>query len=230
MNSMIVQTQRGVTLVGAGPVTPVGLRAALRLAPHLVAADGGADRVLAAGLMPEAVIGDCDSISAGARARLPAGVLHLIAEQDTTDFDKALRHIAAPFVLAVGFAGGRVDHTLGVFNTLVRRADQACFVLSPRDVVFVAPEEVTLRLKPGSRLSLFPMGAVAGESEGLRWPIGGVGFAPDGAVGVSNEVSAPLVRLRFSARRMLVILPRAALLPAIESRVPGFVRSDALGG
>jgi thiamine pyrophosphokinase len=230
MNSMIVQTQRGVTLVGGGPVSPTGLRAALKWAPHLVAADGGADRALAAGVMPEAVIGDCDSISAGARARLGEGVLHRIAEQDTTDFDKALRHIAAPFVLAVGFAGGRLDHALGVFNTLVARADRACFVLSPRDVVFVAPEELELRLKRGTRLSLFPMGAVEGESEGLRWPIGGVGFAPDGRVGVSNEVSAPLVRLRFSARRMLVILPRAALLPAIESRVPGFSRSDALGG
>ena len=157
-------------------------------------------------------------------------MLHRIAEQDTTDFDKALRHIAAPFVLAVGFAGGRVDHTLGVFNTLVQRAEVPCFVLSPRDVVFVAPEEMELRLKPGTRLSLFPMGEVAGDSEGLRWPIGGVGFAPDGAVGVSNEVVAPLVRLRFSARRMLVILPRAALLPALESRVPGFARSDAHGG
>ena len=220
MKRMIVQSRSGVTLVGGGQATPALLRAALRLAPRLVAADGGADRALAAGLMPEAVIGDFDSISAAARARLPAAALHRIAEQETTDFDKALRSIDAPFVLAVGFSGARVDHTLAVFSALAQHAERRCLVLSAQDVCFLAPLSLTLRLKVGARLSLYPLGPVAGESTGLRWPIGGLAFAPDGRIGTSNEVSAPEVRLTFSAPRMLVILPRAALPPAIASLVP----------
>jgi thiamine pyrophosphokinase len=39
---------------------------------------------------PEAVIGDFDSIRPAARTALPPDRLHPIAEQDTTDFDKAL--------------------------------------------------------------------------------------------------------------------------------------------
>jgi thiamine pyrophosphokinase len=220
MKQIIVQSDSGVTLVGGGQATPALLRAALRLAPRLVAADGGADRALAAGLMPEAVIGDFDSISASARARLPAAALHPIAEQETTDFDKALRSIAAPFVLAVGFSGARVDHTLAVFSALAQHADRRCLVLSAQDVCFLAPPSLVLRLKVGSRLSLYPLGPVTGKSTGLRWPIGGLDFAPDGRIGTSNEVSAPEVRLTFSAPKMPVILPRAALPLAIASLVP----------
>jgi thiamine pyrophosphokinase len=110
---------------------------ALRRAPVLVAADGGADRALAAGHVPVAVIGDFDSLSAEARRRIPPDRQHRIAEQETTDFDKALRSIAAPFVLALGFAGARIDHSLAVFNTLLRHPGRVCIVLGAEDAVFL---------------------------------------------------------------------------------------------
>ena len=42
------------------------------------------------------------------------------------------------------------------------------------------------------------MGEVTGESQGLRWPLQGLDFAPGGVIGTSNEVSSARVRLRFS--------------------------------
>jgi thiamine pyrophosphokinase len=220
MSAPIVVSEVGVTLLGGAPAARRDLRLALRLAPCLVAADGGADRALAAGVMPRAVIGDFDSISPAARAAVPADRLHPVGEQETTDFDKALRSIAAPFVLALGFAGARIDHGLAVFNGLVRHPDRRCLVLGPQDVVFLCPPEITLRLRPGDRLSLFPMGPVVGVSRGLRWPVEGVRFAPDGMIGTSNMVSAPEVRLSFDAARMLVILPRARLRAALAALEP----------
>ncbi len=221
MQAAIVQSDAGVTLVGGGDVAPGALARALERAPRLVAADSGADRALAAGHRPEAVIGDLDSLSPAARVQLGAARLHRIAEQETTDFDKALRSIVAPFVLAVGFTGPRLDHTLGVFNALARHPDRRCLVLGAQDVCFLAPHDLALQLVPGTRLSLFPLGAVSGTSEGLRWPIGGIGFAPAGLTGLSNEVSAPQVRLRLSARRMLVMLPAEALDAALAGLGPG---------
>ena len=185
----------------------------------MVAADGGADRLLALGAEPEAVIGDFDSISKAAQRRL-AGRLFPIREQVTTDFDKALRSIDAPFVLGLGFAGQRLDHGLAVLNGLVRHPDKRCVILSGTDVTFLAPQELSLRLPVGSRLSLFPMAAVEGESEGLRWPLDGFRFAPSGLIGTSNEVSGP-VRLRFSAAVMLVILPRSGLAAALDGLLRG---------
>ncbi len=213
VNQVIVESLEGVTLCGGGPFGAAALRRALRFAPVIVGADGGADRLLAMGVEPQAVIGDFDSISDAARVRL-AGRLFPIAEQETTDFDKALRSIHAPFVLGLGFAGARLDHGLAVLNALVRQSDKRCLVLSPQDVTFLAPPDLALTLPVGTRLSLFPMGAVGGESEGLRWPVNGLRFAPDGMIGTSNEVSDARVRLRFDADRMLVILPLRQL-PAV---------------
>lgn len=217
MRDTIVQSRCGVTLVGAGDFDAHLLQQALARAPRLVAADGGADRALAAGHMPERVIGDLDSLSPVGRARLgPDRIVH-VAEQETTDFDKALRAIAAPFVLAVGFTGARLDHTLGVFNALARHPDRRCLVLGAADVCFLAPATLRLQLPPGTRLSLFPLGAVTGSSSGLYWPIDGIGFAPDGMTGTSNRVSMPEVRLTFDAPRMLVILPGTALDAALKA-------------
>ncbi len=214
MNQVIVQSREGVVLAGGGPFGAALLARARGFAPRIVAADGGADRLLRLGVEPEAVIGDFDSITAEAQARLK-GRLFPIAEQATTDFDKALRSVSAPFVLGIGFSGARVDHGLAVLNTLLRHEDRRCLILSPQDVTFLAPPEMEMDLPPGTRLSLFPMRPVAGESEGLRWPIGGIRFAPDGAIGTSNETSARRVRLRFDAPGMLVILPLTRLRAAL---------------
>jgi thiamine pyrophosphokinase len=223
MNRTIVQSPDGITLVGGGPVSRADLTLALGLAPVVVAADAGADHCLRHGVMPQAVIGDFDSISAQARGAIAPDRLHVIAEQDSTDFDKALRSVAAPFVLALGFAGARIDHGLAVFNALVRGA-APCIVLGPRDVVFHAPLRLQMAMRVGDRLSLFPMGRVQGHSQGLEWPIADLAFAPDGQIGTSNRVSDPLVTLAFDGPGMLVIVPRRylpAAIAAVRRRVAG---------
>ena len=209
MTKVIVQSTAGVTLAGGGRFSAGLLAEARALAPRVVAADGGADRLLAHGVEPEAVMGDLDSISEAARVRLGHRV-HAIPEQVTTDFDKALRSIAAPFILAVGFAGQRLDHALAVLTSLLAHPMQRCLVLSPTDVVFLCPPRIEMRLKPGMRLSLYPLGEVHCQSEGLKWPTEGLDFAPWGMIGTSNEVAAPVVRLAVDQPRMLVILPRPA--------------------
>ena len=183
---------------------------ALDLAPQVICADGGADVALSLGLDPSAVIGDFDSLSEQARKTIPEERLHPIAEQDSTDFDKCLRHIAAPLVLGAGFDGSRVDHQMAAFNTLVRRPDRRCILLGPELCIFAATPELRLDLPVGTLLSLFPMAPVSGRSAGLRWPIEGLDFAPDGRVGTSNEISGPL-HLWFDRPGMLVMLPLSDL-------------------
>ena len=68
MKLPIVQSTHGVTLAGGGPFSARDLSLALRRARVPVAADGGADRLLQLGVIPQAVIGDMDSISAATRA------------------------------------------------------------------------------------------------------------------------------------------------------------------
>lgn len=210
MAAPIVTTDAPVTLIGGGWLGPDDLAQALAHAPHLVAADGGAAAALAAGHMPRAAIGDFDSLQPHVRAAIPAGRLFAIREQDSTDFDKALRSIAAPLVLGVGFLGGRADHQLAAFNTLVRRADRRCILIGAHEIVFHAPPLLDLPVRPGDVVSLFPMAAVSGRSRGLEWPIDGIDLAPDGRIGTSNRALGP-VRLETDRPGLLVIAPRSAL-------------------
>ena len=212
---VIVQSQEPVTLVGGGPLPPGDLALALGLAPILVVADGGADAALAGGAWPVAVIGDMDSLSPEA-ARAYADRLHSVPEQETTDFDKALTRIDAPVVIALGFAGGRLDHELAALHSLVLRADRPCVLLGPSTLAFHAPPDLALPLGPGTVVSLFPFAPVGVTSEGLLWPTEGLAFAPDSRIGTSNEARGP-VRLRPAAPGMLVILPRAALPLAVAA-------------
>ncbi len=206
---MIVRSLSPIVVVGAGDVSAEDFALVRGLGHPVVAADGGARRCLEAGLMPLAVIGDLDSVGETLDA-IPADRLHRVAEQETTDFDKCLRLVEAPLILAFGVTGPRIDHTLAVCTTLVRRAEVRAIVVGAVDLLFHAPHRLALDLPQGSRLSLFPMAEVTGRSDGLRWPIDGIGFAPAGRIGTSNEVSGP-VRLDFDGPGMIVITPRGAL-------------------
>ena len=168
-------------------------------------------------MTPEAVIGDFDSLPAETRAALSPDTLHHIAEQDSTDFDKCLRNIEAPLILGLGFLGARVDHQLSVFNRLAARADRPCILIGREDVVFHAPPRLALDLAAGTRVSLFPLRPVTGQSTGLRWPIHGIDFTPGGRVGTSNEALATEVKLEMDGPGMLVILPRDCLDAAVRA-------------
>jgi len=203
---MIVHESDPITLVGGAGLSDHLFDQALQVSRLVVAADSGADRALAHGITPRAVIGDFDSISQATRAALPEAILHQMQDQDSTDFDKCLRSVSAPLILGVGFCGDRLDHQLAACNTLVRYPLQRCVLLGETDLVFLCPPAIHLPLDAGCRVSLFPMGAVEGLSDGLQWPLRGLNFAPDGQVGTSNTATGP-VHLTITAPKMLVMLP-----------------------
>ena len=202
----LLRSAGGVTLIGGGAVTGGELAEALALAPQLVAADGGGDAALALGHRPDLVIGDMDSLSADGRARIGADRVHHIAEQVSTDFEKCLMRIEARFVIAVGFAGRRLDHTLAALNSMVRRPRPQVVMIAAEDIVFLCPPRLELPTPAGTRVSLFPMGPAQGTSTGLEWPIDGIAFAPGGPGGTSNRANGP-VSLTMKGN-MLVMLPR----------------------
>ncbi len=212
----IVRAEEPIALFGGGQIGPEDLNLALNRVKRVVAADGGAAILIESGHMPEAVIGDFDSLEQRYRDQIPLRHLFPVREQDSTDFDKALRHIQAPVVLGVGFLGARVDHQLAAFNTLVRLQDRSCVLLGAHEVVFHAPPQIALSLDPGQIVSLFPLRRVTGRSRGLEWPIDGLVLEPDGRVGTSNRAVSD-VELQVDGPGLLVIVPRAALNTVMQA-------------
>lgn len=208
----------GVTLVGGGDPSTINVTDALTLAPLLVAADGGANFCAKMGLEPAAIIGDFDSLEAEVREQATQAQLIEISEpeeQDNTDFQKCLARIDSPFVLAVGFSDARVDHTLANLAALAQMQGPPTIVIGSDDVVFAAPLEIALDLPLGTRVSLFPMQDLKGQSEGLAWPIEGLTLSPMGRLGTSNRTTGP-VRLQFDKPGCLVLTPRQTLQAVLQ--------------
>jgi thiamine pyrophosphokinase len=216
MKPKIVHAKTGVLLVGGGFPAVTDLVKYVAKAPFVIAADGGADFCLKSGLTPEAVIGDLDSVSDGLQADLPEEALIEYEDQDLTDFEKCLRLIEAPFIVATGFTSGRLDHTLANFAILARRIGAPTLLIGTHDVAFAVPEKIALDLPVGTRISLFPMVPTKGTSKGLRWPIDGLTIDPLGRLGTSNEVSGP-VEMIFDTAGTIVIIPREHLDQAIAA-------------
>lgn len=211
--------ERGVTLAGGAGFSAADLEEALALAPELVAADGGAETLVALGTAPQVIIGDMDSTSDldGWRARTDVEVLHL-EEQETTDLEKCLYSIAAPFFIGVGFLGRRFDHSLAALHALARWNARPALLLAEEEVAFLCPPNWRVRLDPGARVSLFPLAPVrALGSSGLEWPLDGPIFAPGARIGTSNVAAANEVASRFSARAMVCLLERRYLGAALDS-------------
>ncbi|WP_415920043.1 thiamine diphosphokinase [Tateyamaria sp. SN6-1] len=219
MTTSIVDKFEAVTLVGGGNASVALLLDTISYAPTCVAADGGVALVLEAGLVPDAVIGDFDSLPQDVRQAVPADRFHHIAEQDSTDFDKALRHITAPLVLAVGFTGARLDHQLAVLYVLTKYPDRPCILISEDELTCLCPPHLTLPTQAGDVVSLFPMGPVTGRSSGLQWPIDGLAFGPLTQIGTSNAATGP-VEITVDAPHMLIMLPVAQLPHLIQALVP----------
>ncbi|MCG7519707.1 thiamine diphosphokinase [Ruegeria sp. Ofav3-42] len=216
----IVRSNAPIALVGGGQIGPDDLNLVMIRAETVVAADGGAAPLVESGRIPDAVIGDFDSLQSRHKDQIPPDRLFPIREQDSTDFNKALRSIDAPLVLGVGFLGGRLDHQLAVLNTLVERQDRPCVLLGEREVVFHAPPRIALSITPGDAVSLFPFRRVSGSSRGLEWPIDDLVMEPGGQIGTSNRALAE-VELTADAPGMLVMVPRYALDQVTQAFLSG---------
>ncbi len=222
-----------VTLLGGGPARAADIAAALASAPRLVCADGGANHLAADGPTPDAVVGDLDSLGdrAAWRRRLGAKLI-AVEEQDSTDLEKCLRHVDAPFFVGAGFSGGRIDHLLAALHALV--VDPRPIVLiGEEDALFSAGTRTVVDVEIGDRVSFFPIRpATATGGAGLAWSIEGLemeaGAAGPGRIGTSNRASARRVEARFDRPGVIVALPRTRLDRVVAAFRAGAV--SASGG
>lgn len=89
----------------------------LRNAKCIVCCDGAAIATINHGIMPDAVVGDGDSLPTDIKQKL-TNKLHIVSEQDFNDLTKATRYVLASVpnvktIAYLGATGKREDHTLG---------------------------------------------------------------------------------------------------------------------
>ena len=159
---------------GEFPTAPQPLEI-LQSAPFVVCCDGAADRYIATGRVPDAIVGDGDSISAENREKF-AHLLHIISEQESNDQTKAVRYLlehGMRRIAIVGATGRREDHTIGNISLLIEYARAGCDVRSFTDhgVFIPCNGTTTHKCRKGQQVSIFSITAKEMSAQGLLYPI-----------------------------------------------------------
>ncbi|MBQ5626473.1 MAG: thiamine diphosphokinase, partial [Bacteroidaceae bacterium] len=159
---------------GEYPTAPQPLEA-LQSAPFVVCCDGAADSYIATGGVPDAIVGDGDSISAANREKY-AHLLHVISEQETNDQTKAVRFLmerGKRRIAIVGATGRREDHTIGNISLLIEYARAGSDVCSFTDHGMFIPcnGTTTHKCRKGQQVSIFSITAKDLSAKGLLYPI-----------------------------------------------------------
>lgn len=143
--------------------------------PYIVCCDGAADSFIATGAIPDAIVGDGDSISAENRGKF-GHLLHIISEQESNDQTKAVRFCAEQGkkrIAIVGATGKREDHTIGNISLLIEYARAGMEIYSFTDYgVFIPCKGVTIHsCRKGQQVSIFSITSTNMSAEGLLYPI-----------------------------------------------------------
>lgn len=166
----------------------------------IVGVDAGGGLCLEAGIVPDLVVGDLDSIDENdARSLIGRGVdtRRFPADKDVTDLDLAIDLCRARGVSAITLTcatSGRLDHTLAVMGSVARNTDLCPQVEEPgMRGWFLAPgAQRTVRLSgPGTTVSVVALISQAVVScTGVTWPLDSHTLEPLSSYGVSNVITA----------------------------------------
>ena len=167
--------------------------------------------------MPEAVVGDMDTLSGKWQKRLKNLIVRE-SEQDDNDLTKAMRYVLSKHpevseIHILGAGGRREDHTVGNLGLLMEYThlfdlgEVRVEMVSDYSTAFAITDSCELHLGKGRRVSLFsPDNSLTIKSEGLQWPTDSVVF-DNWWPATLNRATEDIVRLTFShPSRALVVV------------------------
>jgi thiamine pyrophosphokinase len=222
-----VERERCALVVSGSPARRAPSALVSRLATaagFVVAVDSGAELLRAAGITPDLLLGDFDSIGSDTLAAFRAVGVELSAysaHKDASDLELALdelrrRDFAA--VLATNVLGGRLDHELASLGGLAAAAERGSVVALVEEgegCVFLSATGARdrLRLAPdGARaarhVSLIPWGGEASVSiRGVEWELDHALLSPSSSWGVSNvPCEGSVVEVEVHSGTLIVVL------------------------
>jgi len=188
-----------------------------------LALDSGADFLTAAGLVPDLLLGDFDSISQDGLARLEASgvpVARHDAYKNATDVELGIEELylrGYRRFIATNVLGARTDHALGSLAALAEAAFNRGMQVTLRDeretCYFVSgtTEDKVLELEfleqPPSYVSLISWGGPSTVSlKGTEWELDHFTLTPYSARGVSNELRSSVLHLEVHKNSATVLL------------------------
>jgi thiamine pyrophosphokinase len=147
----------------------------LEQADFIVCCDGSTESLLNAGKIPDAIVGDMDSLSMGLAERF-ADRIYIDDDQETNDLTKAVkwcRRSGHYDIIIIGATGKREDHTIGNISLLAEYSEYVKVKMITDTGIFL-PFNKSCRIDtfPGQQISVFSINPETEiTSSGLRYPL-----------------------------------------------------------
>lgn len=203
-----------VLIIGAGaPADVIVLKKILSWADTIICADGGADAAKKAGILPQAVIGDFDSISKenlDFYNRNKDVTLVNIREQETTDMEKAIVYTLSTVriadIILIGAGGSRTDHFLHTIGLMFKYRNKARIrIIEGENLITLKTKSFRDKCEVGETVSLIPYGGQVNNigTIGLKFPVQGENFVPGIKESISNQASLESISINFDGGNLL---------------------------
>ena len=176
----------------------------------IICADGGYNLVCEAGIKPDVIIGDMDSVS----GKLPTDVKIYTypCKKDKTDLhicvDFALRHKCDQIIL-LGVMGGRISHSMGSLMMLeyIHKNHAAGMILTASTRVFLVSDKISVKRDNFKYLSLIPLTETAdGVSiSGVKYPLENAVLKREKNLGISNEFDSDTAEISVKKGLLTVV-------------------------
>lgn len=188
----------------------------------LAAADKGLEFFMQAGILPDLVVGDFDSLSEEGKKYLRDNsslkVKRLKPEKDDSDTQSAVTCAVAEGaknILLLGATGSRLDHLMANIELLAlgKELGVQVSIMDANNYIRLVPSGTVLKKKGqfGRFVSFFPLGGeVQGLTlEGFKYPLKEHCLrARDSGLTVSNEIKEDTAEVTFDSGTLLMIMSR----------------------
>jgi thiamine pyrophosphokinase len=166
---------------------------------YVIAADGGYRHCIGAGIVPDLVLGDFDSL--GAPPEHP-NVMRVPAVKDDTDMMLAVKTAlgmgAEEIIIYGGLGGKRLDHTLANIAALhyAHLHGAAAYLIGGGTTITVT-NDIRFTADMRGYVSVFALGGEARgvEIRGLKYELTDAVLKPEFPLGVSNEFAGREARI-----------------------------------
>ena len=195
-------------IIGAGDFT---YPKSIEKSNFIIAADGGYDHAVKAGIVPHLFIGDMDSLTATLPENLEKKTFP--ERKDYTDMQLSYMEGKArgyrDFEIYGGM-GGRSDHTFANISLLLKIAEDGCNAsMISRGEIYTVVNNSSLAVegKAGNYISVFAIGGDAKGVgiKGLDYEVENVVLTPSFPLGVSNRFTEKEAKISVKNGALLII-------------------------
>jgi len=201
--------KKSIVIIANGETLKQKLKDFISKNDIIIAADGGVINCQIAGIIPDYIIGDLDSVQPDINKNFPDAEIILNPDQETTDMEKALNLAISlkPMKIKVfSFFGKRIDHTFGnilIFHKMIEQILDKSIELEIFDnfgnMKILTSGKHKIRGNIGSVVSLFSIDPIQNLTlKGFRYNLENQDY-PNTFLGISNVYETEICEINFDS-------------------------------